>query len=84
MGTVTVNDVTDAAETVALTAPKKTMFLSAVVLKFVPVIFTIVPIGPEAGAKAVILGCAKRERLNSSTVISNVNLFISRSLTFKI
>ena len=42
-----------AAVTFALTAPKKTILLDIVVLKFVPVIVTLVPTGPEAGEKEV-------------------------------
>jgi hypothetical protein len=42
-GEVTVNEVADADETTALVAPKYTILLAAVVLKFVPVMVTVVP-----------------------------------------
>ena len=45
-----------AAVTVAAVAPKNTMLLAAVVLKFVPVMVTEVPTGPEAGEKLEIPG----------------------------
>ena len=55
-GTVTVSCVLDADVTVAFTAPKYTTFLFEVVLKLVPVIVTVVPMGPEVGEKEVIVG----------------------------
>ena len=73
---MTVNEVADATETIVLTAPKKTILLAAVALKFVPVIVTTVPIGPDAGVNEVIDGWAKRENLVSSIPIKKVNLFI--------
>jgi hypothetical protein len=57
-GTVTVSDVGKAELTVDLVAPKKTILLLAVVLKFVPVIITVVPMGPEFGENDVIVGGA--------------------------
>ncbi len=45
-----------AAVTVACTAPNHTILFAAVVLKFVPVMVTVVPIGPEVGVKEVITG----------------------------
>ena len=56
IGTVTVNDVADAAETVAFVAPKYTVLLAAVVLKFVPVMVTGVPTAPLVGVKDVMVG----------------------------
>jgi hypothetical protein len=57
-GTVTVRDIEEAELTDAFVAPKKTTLLPAVVLKFVPVIVTVVPIEPDAGENDVIVGCA--------------------------
>jgi hypothetical protein len=57
-GTVTVSDVRDADLTVALVAPKNTILLLTVVLKFAPVIITVVPMGPEFGENDVIVGGA--------------------------
>ena len=45
-----------AAVTVAFTAPKNTILLAGVVLKFVPVIVTVEPIAPEVGANEVKVG----------------------------
>ena len=45
-----------AAVTAARTAPNQTMLSEGVVLKFVPVIVTGVPTGPEVGVKEVIEG----------------------------
>jgi hypothetical protein len=53
---VTVSDVAEANETLALHAPKYTILLLAVALKFVPVIVTVVLIGPEVGKNDVIVG----------------------------
>jgi len=61
VGTVTVKDVVVAVVTFALTAPKKTILFAGVALKFVPVIVTDVPTGPEVGEKVLIVGCAKTE-----------------------
>ena len=52
-GTVTINCVEFAVDTVAFNAPKWTLFTIAVALKFVP---AVVPIGPEIGVKEVIAG----------------------------
>ena len=57
-GTATVSEVVVATVTLALTAPKKTMLLEGVLLKFVPVIVTVVPTAPVAGAKELRSGCA--------------------------
>ena len=43
-------------------APKKTMLLAGVELKFVPVIVTVVPMGPLAGEKLVMVGTAGARR----------------------
>jgi hypothetical protein len=44
--------------TVAFVAPKKTISFVDVALKFVPMIVTVVvPAGPDAGEKEVIVGC---------------------------
>ena len=53
---MTSNDVVEAFVTVACVAPKKTMLLASVVLKFVPVMVTVVPIGPVVGAKLAWVG----------------------------
>ena len=45
-----------AAVTVAFTAPKYTILFAAVVLKFVPVMVTVVPMDPEVGEKEVMVG----------------------------
>ena len=56
MGTVTVKLVVEAAVTLAFVAPKKTMLLAGVALKLLPVMVTIVPIGPLVGEKPLIEG----------------------------
>ena len=56
VGTITLSEVEVADVTVALTAPNHTILFAAIVLKFVPVIVTVAPIGPEAGVKDVITG----------------------------
>ena len=55
-GTFTITDVSAAVKTTALTAPKKTILLAAVELKLVPVIVTVVPIGPDTGENVLIVG----------------------------
>jgi hypothetical protein len=57
-GTVTVKLFADAALTVALVAPKKTILLVVVVLNPVPEILTVVPIIPLVGLKLLKVGCA--------------------------
>ena len=70
MGTVTVSCVRDAAVTATLVAPKKTMLLAGVVLKFVPVIVTVVPTAPLVGVKLVIANAfAPVAGTNASTVV---------------
>jgi hypothetical protein len=44
------------AVAVAVVPLKRTVLFAGVVLKFVPVIVTVVPSGPEAGVKLVIVG----------------------------
>ena len=56
MGTVTESCVAPAAVTAAWVAPKYTMLLEGVALKLVPVMVTVVPTGPLAGAKEAIVG----------------------------
>src|SRR6266850_5896978 len=56
MGTVTVSEVAEAPVTWARTAPKKTMLLAAVELKFVPEITTVADGLVEIGAKEVMTG----------------------------
>ena len=51
VGTVTVNELADAAVTCALAPPIKTVFAVVEGLKFEPVITTLEPAGPEAGEK---------------------------------
>lgn len=72
---MTVKLVVVAVVTVACVAPKKTMLLAGVELKFVPVIVTDVPIGPLVGVKLVMVGtCAALKvtiaKLNTSSVYS--------------
>ena len=56
IGTVTVSEVELADTTTAFTAPKYKTLLLAVALKLVPVMVTVVPMGPEVGVKEVIVG----------------------------
>ena len=56
MGTFTESDVGDDVTTKALTSPKNTMLLAELLLKPVPEIITVVPVGPNAGAKELITG----------------------------
>ena len=56
LGTVTLSDVKVELFTIAFTAPNQTTLFATMVLKFVPVIVTDVPIGPEVGEKDVIVG----------------------------
>ncbi len=55
LGTVTVGLLVLEAVTVALIAPKNTIFWSAVVLKLVPVMVTEVPIMPLVDRKRMIV-----------------------------
>lgn len=55
-GTVTVRLVSVAPDTTAATPLKVTVLFAGVMLKFVPVIVTVVPVGPDVGVKEVIVG----------------------------
>jgi len=66
MGTVTVSEVELASVTAVFVAPKYTMFSEGVELKLLPVIITVVPIGPEIGAKEVMDGCPETDMLPNS------------------
>ena len=55
-GTATVRLVAEAADIVALAAPKHTTLLAAVVLKLAPVIVTLDPGVPTFGLTPVIVG----------------------------
>jgi hypothetical protein len=58
-GTVTAREVVEAAVTTAFTPPIYTILFSAIGLKLVPVITTVVPIGPLSRENVVIVGaCA--------------------------
>jgi hypothetical protein len=52
------------------------MLPAAVVLKPVPEIVTIVPIGPEEGEKDVIVGWANRFIINRDPVKNSAHFFI--------
>src|SRR5687767_11632418 len=56
VGTVVVIEVEELANTTAIVPLKLTVLLAGVVLKLVPVIVTVVPTGPDAGVKAVMVG----------------------------
>ena len=55
-GTVTDNEVAEATVTVAVTPLNLTVLLAGVVLKFVPVIITVMPAAPLVGEKLKIVG----------------------------
>lgn len=59
-GLVTCKLVALAKVTVAFVAPKYTTLFAGVLLKFVPVIVTVVPALPLAGEKLVILGTCEK------------------------
>ena len=66
---MTVRDVAFPPVTAARTAPKKTMLFAAIALKFVPLIVTTVPTGPELGEKKVMAGAGGRRFRNTETVL---------------
>ena len=53
---MTVSCVAVAAVTEARVAPKYTMLFTGAALKFVPVIATVVPMGPLLGVKEMMVG----------------------------
>jgi hypothetical protein len=55
-GTVQVMDVAVLAVTMAVVPLNCTVLLLGIALKFVPVMVTVVPTGPEAGVKEVMVG----------------------------
>jgi hypothetical protein len=83
-GTVTLSEVEVAAVTVAFTAPKYTMLFAAVVLKFVPVIVTVAPMGPEVGEKEEIVGVVLAVGVApAATLLELSNLALSNAETRK-
>jgi hypothetical protein len=58
VGTVVVMEVAVLAVTTDVLPLNVTVLLAGVELKFVPVMVTVVPIGPEVGAKEIIVGVA--------------------------
>ena len=58
-----------AAVTVAWVAPKNTTLLAGVVLKFVPVMVTLVPMGPEVGVNEVMVGGTGKINVPAFTVL---------------
>ena len=81
IGTVTVSDVELAELTAAFTAPKYTTLLLAVKLKFVPLMVTVAPIGPEVGVNEVIVGGPNGVALTSLlNALSNLALSIAVTL----
>jgi hypothetical protein len=73
-GTANVNEVVLPEVNMAFVAPKNTILLASVVLKLVPVIVTVVPIGPKAGAKFVMVGWAKEEKQRKKSKDIEVNV----------
>ncbi len=49
------------------------MSLAGMVLKFEPVIVTIVPTGPDTGAKLIIVGCATTKEAVKNSKIKKVS-----------
>jgi len=68
MGTEAVKLVTDADKTVAVTAPKVIVLLTAIGSKFDPAMVTVVPIGPEPGVNEVIIGCGRAGRAQDTII----------------
>ena len=81
-GAVTVRLVAVAAVTLARTAPKKTILFDAVELKLVPVIVTVVPMGPELGLNDVIVGCAITHVKKHDPIISIKKILICAVLVW--
>ena len=65
-----------AERTVAFTPPKYTEFAVGLALKPVPLIVTVVPMGPEAGVKVVITGCADTLATTARIRRGRINDFI--------
>ena len=79
-GTTTVNEVAVAADTVAFTAPKYTMLFPGVALKPVPVIVTVLPMLPDAGAKELMTGWAANCCTNKKTREKRPDIFNARAV----
>ena len=73
-GTVVVKDVAVLAVTIDVVPLNATVLLAAVVLKFVPVMVTVVPTGPEAGVKVVMVGSGA-VTVKSEVVCTVIQLF---------
>ena len=73
-GTVTINCIVVALLTVAFVAPNQTILFATVVLKFVPIIVTVVPMAPLVGVKLVIVGTW--ERVISLKIKNSKNILV--------
>jgi hypothetical protein len=69
VGTVTVNEVVEAAVTVAVILLNLTMFSVGTVLKLVPVMVTLVPTAPWSGEKLVMVGFDVMVKLSTDTAV---------------
>jgi hypothetical protein len=76
-GTVVVMLVAVLAVTVAAVPLNFTALLEGVVLKFVPVIVTVVPTGPEAGAKEVIVGTGTTKIVKSVALTAGIQFVVT-------
>ena len=79
------SDVAEAAVTEAFTTPKNTMLFAAVVLNPVPVMVTVVPMGPDEGLKELITGCANafiemNKGTKKSRMLFSSNRFLDRDV----
>jgi hypothetical protein len=67
VGTVTVRELAEAAVTGTRTEPNQTTLAAGVALKLLPVIVTVVLMGPEAGVTELTTGgCANTDSGNKS------------------
>lgn len=78
-GTVVVMEVAVLAVTTAVVPLNKTVLLAAVVLKFVPVMVTVVPTGPEAGVKLAMVGSTTVPMVKSVALVT-VEQFVATEI----
>ena len=68
-GTVMVRELAEAAVTGTRTEPNQTTLAAGVALKLLPVIVTVVLMGPEAGLMESMTGCANTDKGKNKATI---------------
>lgn len=80
MGTVVAIEVAVLAVTTAVVPLNLTVLLAGVVLKFVPVMVSVVPTKPEAGVKLVMMGRVPAVTMKTGPLVMTTHPMVNRTL----